>query len=388
MYNVFKIITVLIFAGTSNAWAFKLSPCMRVLSLENGKLSQQKIRWLKNQCDKVVAKKDLQAVHEHMTLGAFLEYRANVPLKKTRYGWKYQYMIEPDWSKKKGAPIHASHAIIFGTWWNDDPLMRTWGQGLNFIGGSLADLKILNDGRSTYPGGTKNCSVPANVHLGRLSHFGELQHLHFMTNLKMKDSTPEERVKSTTDKAINWMSFAYKVAIGSLKPEQTLTPEIERDVSFPSIARNHCVSDSKNAKIRTIFSRIGQSESYRNQITPDVALGSMLHVIQDSFSPSHACRILETGSQQAVLADVKNYNEQNSDNHGSFDVYPQWLIQYANERKHLYENDPVAVGAWLLKAVDEKLPWEQVEVHLRNTIFAHQKSIDMTSNKSEFSCIK
>lgn len=35
----------------------------------------------------------------------------------------------------------------------------------------------------------------------------------------------------------------------------------------------------------------------------------------------------------------------------------------------LYDNDPVVVGEWLMKAADKRIPWEQVQAHLLQTIF-------------------
>ena len=366
------------------AWGFKISPCLRILVFKEGELSQKRIRRV-NLCP-LLSNEYKMAVHEHMTLSTLRDYRGHRSgaLEPTATGWWYQYMTEPEWSQRPGGRMHESHAIMFGNWWNDDPLMRVWGQGMrDFVGGALAGRKMLRADRSTYPGGVANCHVPGAAHLGRASHFGRLQHLHFMTNEQKKTSTREFRVFDTTEKALQWMAFAYRVATGDLAPEQSLTAELQARINLPSIAMNHCV-DSDNVKIRTLFSRAGQDEAYRNRITPDVALGSMLHILQDSFSPSHACRVARQvgSSQQALIHDVSNYREQDDDVHGAQDGYPAWLIEYVATGRRLYDNDPVAVGAWLIGAVDDKLPWKEVEAHLRRTIFAHDRHSDPSAADS------
>jgi hypothetical protein len=290
-------------------------------------------------------------------------------------------MVDKTW------PNHLTFAVVFGTWWNDDPLMRSWGQGLDdFVWGGFSIWRTMEVDRPEYPGGISGCRVPAANHLGRLSHFGRLQHLHFMTTMARDGSVAEDRVKSTVEAALTWMRFAYKVAVREIDAESPLTPQMEDSLGLPSIARNHCVQDASNVKVRTLFSRSGQDLAMRRAMTPDVALGSMLHVLQDSFSPSHTCRIEQStaGAVNALLVDVENYNEQDKDAHASLDGYPQWMHDYAQTGQHRYANDPVHVGAWLIAAVDQKLAWDDVERHLRETIFARDES---ALNASSHACI-
>ena len=150
---------------------------------------------------------------------------------------------------------------------------------------------------------------------------------------------------------------------------------MERQLKVPPVAKNLCLSNASNVKVRSLFTRQGPRTSgylaYRNRITPDVALGSILHILQDSFSPAHTCRdaMLVDGQQVAVLRDVYNYNEQDHDEHAKRDEYPDWLLHHVRSGGHRYSNDPVVVGAWLLAAADARLSWEQVRQHLRSTVF-------------------
>jgi len=402
------LISVLLVLCTTNAWAFKLSPCLRVLTLDNGKLKEEKIRTV-NLCATFLPEDYKSAVHEHMTLASILLYRGKVDaLEETPTGWKYEYMIEKPWVKTKAISVeeslsgwnpryHKTSALIYGSWWNDDPLMRTWGQSWDFISSALSSRKLLKEGQARYDTDQKNCRPEAKNHLGHESHYGSLQHLHFMTQLSSVKSTNEartERIKTTTELALNWMKFAYSVATGDLHPLMHLTRDMEEQYGLPPMDLNVC-ADRQNIKIWTVFSRLGMNDDDRIQITPDVALGSMLHIIQDSWSGAHTCRVpqqVETamGKQNyAVLKDVSNYLEQvkmpnGGDFHSDHDLYPQWLIDKVAYGKEGFANDPIIVGAWLLQAVDNKTPWQDVESYLRKTIFATYDLNNSSDVKCEF----
>lgn len=120
-----------------------------------------------------------------------------------------------------------------------------------------------------------------------------------------------------------------------------------------------------------MFARAGLPIELRNARTHDVALGSIFHILQDSFSPGHTCRVDSkvNGVHMAVLTEVYNYNAQDHVWHGEQDSYPGWMITYAKSGEHVYTNDPIAVGAWLLEAVDKETPWAQVREHLLQTVF-------------------
>ena len=362
---------------TMTAWCglalpYKINPCLRELTFSTGKLGQDAVRKSLNLCV-AAPKKYREAVHEHMTVLAIDKYRGvrrwHPAVEDVQ---RYDYTYARWWSANGVSRQHLTSALVYGTWWNDDPLMYTWGQGWDITEGILKKLAALNDPRRLkYDGGIAGCQVDAEQHLGWHSHYGRLQYLHFMTSTPTGSSTAEQRVRSSTTDALTWMKFAYAVAMGDLRADSALTETLQREVSLPSLALNHCVR-LENVKVRTLFSRLGMPLHHRNAITPDVALGSMLHILQDSFSPAHTCRVTahDGGETKALLADVYNYNEQNTDRHSDKDLYPDWLHHYAASNMHIYANDPVAVGAWLIAAVDNQISWEAVEARLRTTIFA------------------
>lgn len=211
-----------------------------------------------------------------------------------------------------------------------------------------------------------------------------------MTPMELKISTAEQRVKTTTNLALGWMQFAYKVATGVFAPDALLNDVMQSDSSLPSvkdIADNNCASVN-TARVWTIFTQRDPTwRKLRRTLTPDIALGSMLHVIQDSFSPGHTRRIKKADNKitYSIIVDVENYETQKSSSQRGLDGYPEWLApRIQNDTKiandpRLYANDPVEVGSWLMDAVDRRRDWKDVEKHLRETIFRSEPRDGVTN---------
>lgn len=353
------------------AWSYTLSPCFRVLTYDKDTPAQKPVRQLGKLCEPILKSHEGLAVHEHMS-AASIRKVSQTPFADT---WQFRYMNDNQWPAY-GGPAR-SYAIIFGTWWNDDPLMLTLGQGTNFSKGGIHSWRAIFQARDTYRGGRSECQVKADIHLARQSHLGKLQHLHFMRPLDTGNTSREQHIQTTVDNALTWMSFTYQVATGDLAPDASISPEMEQKLSLPSIAENFCV-EPESVKVRTLFTPISNDKDIplRDRRTPEIALGSMLHVLQDSFAPAHACRVSRAvgTAKQALLVDVDAYRVEDKARHSLRDGYPDWFIAHLKSGQHVYENDPVAVGAWLIAAVDAKRPWSEVEAHLRATIFASTNS--------------
>lgn len=396
-----KSIAALLICGASAFFSsvtlgFEINPCLRVLVYNPNYLDADSIRFW-NACRWSSALKDIKngkyfkgTVHEHMTNFSIDEYKgtgflvtvAQRSASEKNRDLKFNFMAEKSWKKPGSASEHNTYAIMFGSWWNDDPLMYSWGQGRDFIGG-LDSIKQQFDPKThLYACGVAKCWLQAKDHLGWNSHYGTLQHLHFMTSQPARVGE-SVRVAETTRLALVWIKFAYSVATGDRKADSQLTTLDEKQLNLPSIALNYDLKDPANAKVRTLFARpqAGNAE-LRNIRTPDVALGSILHILQDSFSPAHTCRKEQyvDGEHFAVLTQVYNFNEQVHSvdgelDHSLNDRFPGWLLTYARNRQHVYGNDPILVGRWMIEAVDRKTEWKDVEGYLRATIFRQQSNV-------------
>ena len=373
------LIALLFFLLTpATSWAFKISPCLRVLTYSPGVLAADKLNML-NPCNLGPEAYRLP-VHEQLTNFSINEYKGggfianaqdeNFP--KTPATQKLSYRHLEAWNKPPSERKHSTSDLIYGSWWNDDPLMFLWSEGQNFrLGVEKLNKLFSSKIESRYPGGGEyDCNPLRKENLAWNSHFGTLQHLHFMSTVA-KGDTINNPLDTTLDKSLEWIEFAYRVATQEIPYDAKLTRDEESRLYLPSMASNLCLKDDSKVTIRTLFSRPDFDDDRRKNMIPDVALGSIFHVMQDSFSPSHTCRIEEIvdGKQYAVLTDTYNYIRQDKHIHGKLDYFPQWLLDYSRTGIHKYENDPVKVGTWLLHAVDAGTPWPEVKAHLLNSIF-------------------
>lgn len=84
-------------------------------------------------------KNDFNTVHEHLTNFAINEYlepafylrNPKVALVNRAGGDSVDFITGAEWPKGV-KPQHTTYGIIYGSWWNDDLLMLTWGEDANF----------------------------------------------------------------------------------------------------------------------------------------------------------------------------------------------------------------------------------------------------------------
>lgn len=378
------------------AFSFQISPCLRVLTYSPGSLGQKAIREV-NKCATITKITGL-AVHEHLTNLSIGEYRnagfvqayllKNNKNKFALQQLNYRYP-NINWYVGKKRKEHNTSNLIYGTWWNDDPLMLLWGQGSDIRSGAMRFRNFFSEKtQDKYPGGRLKCNVDRSESFGWNTHYGNLQYLHFMSN-SSGDVNLSTSLTETKKQAENWIKFAYSVASsesGYMYNDKLKTSDL-KTLGLPSLKENLCLNDSNNITVRTLFSRHDFPDERRKNMVPDIALGSILHVMQDSFSPAHTCRIkvLRNHEYYAVLARIYNYNEQKNekDKHTFLDRYPSWLLDYTRTGTHEYANDPIILGAWVIKAIDDGLEWDKVKAHLDETIF----SMELTDEEKKGKCI-
>ena len=112
------------------------------------------------------------------------------------------------------------------------------------------------------------------AHLLARSHYGDLQFLHAMAQ---EDNLDPARTQSDI---LGWLEFAWKVATREI-PSNTLL----RDVNIPVMKdRFHCSGWS----VADLYV-LGRQDTMLRFIH-DIAFGSVLHTVQDSFAEGHAER--------------------------------------------------------------------------------------------------
>ncbi len=106
------------------------------------------------------------------------------------------------------------------------------------------------------------------------SHFGDLQFLHSMAN---EEGTAPEL---TRQKILDWIQFAWRVFTKEVAPNTLL-----RSLDIATIKEHFGCSEWTVADIYIL----GRTERLLSRID-DIAFGSILHTVQDSFAAAHVTR--------------------------------------------------------------------------------------------------
>lgn len=203
-----------------------------------------------------------------------------------------------DDSCKGGDTGFANHFIIYGVRWNDLPPFRlSPGQGARCKKLGVLDVPACNTEQtirfSTQPdcwyclfqeaarkADTRKmtgCEKGEQFEQGTLmtrSHFGDLQFLHSMA----RDDGVLPQI--TQRKILDWLQFAWQVFAGEIRPDALL-----RTVSIPTITEHFGCSDWTVSDIYIL----GRQDRLLRRLS-DIAFGSVLHTVQDSFAAAHASR--------------------------------------------------------------------------------------------------
>ena len=162
-------------------------------------------------------------------------------------------------------PGNDDSPLIRGVWWNDDPEQLL--NSVNYPRFALNMARAERDART--PG-----EITSASRMQYRSHYGDLQFLHAMA------AADGEPAGETRRKMLDWLEFAYAVASGRLDSARTLG-EVDMATSREFFAGQ---ADWTVAKL------FNPRESLGEDLLPEHALGSMLHVIEDSFAAGHTGR--------------------------------------------------------------------------------------------------
>jgi hypothetical protein len=222
--------------------------------------------------------------------------------------------------KAKG-PAVAPRSVLEGAKWNDNPYFQ-------LVKTNLADCRdqyvwlpvqnpvcwgiVFKQGEKDARNGKQFNLKSGDVLLLR-SHFGDLQFLHSMRSGKTE--TPKE----TQDKVLMWAEFMWNAAMGKYERGTTIAK-----ANVPALTGYFNPSDT----MQRIFFR--GNPTYVNEFSM-FAFGSLLHMVEDSFSTSHVMREKEGPDgtkcsnseyyRPARIVAFQNYAEQNSKEHAKSDGY-------------------------------------------------------------------
>jgi len=243
--------------------------------------------------------------------------------------------------------------LIDGVEWNDDPSRMLIGS----LWSARKWVIWMDDGAeiaSCHRERKSNCkNIDASYDLLYRSHYGDLQFFHAMA------SHNGERPKETFQKIMNWAEFTYKVSTGEIQPYVALDSLEKMQVSA---INRHIQRGSWSASY--LFAR---NENAPPEQVKLIALGSLLHLIQDSYSDSHVDRVNSCNSlnhNKQEIREFHNYADQKAEEHKKADVLPQWLGS-----GDLSDSNPVSASAKIINASFNNKSWSDVKQILENEIF-------------------
>ncbi len=290
--------------------------------------------WLR---DKVVKEKQKKLEKAENTLE-----KARAAFDKNR-GKKTQLALDKAIATEKQArqefdDIQTYANFIKGAVWNDDPEQLLGGSGAQFgtafTGGKsavekvekrlheaeqdLAKAKRTKDRKAIDQAQAAVDQAQADMKQIRLtgrSHEGDLQFLHGMAG------SLKETAQVTQGKVMLWAEFCYKIATGEI-PWNTLVENV--DVK-PKQELAGSVSSIKDLFPKQGKMKVVELLGAKGAEGKEKALGSLLHMLQDTFCASHSERVAakRKGEMVGRIKSFRAYPAQESERHGLADVIAQ-----------------------------------------------------------------
>lgn len=266
-----------------------------------------------------------------------------------------------------GDMLYASPYVIAGVRWNDDPPFR-----LDIGEGTKTDCKTSETIRvTTQPlcwaqlfrdaerraGSGRSLDAASGASLLARSHFGDLQFLHAMAE---RDG---EIAYETRRRLMMWAEFTWRTSLGEYGLDRLL-----REVPIAGMAEFFGRSEWR---VQDLFT-LGNPPLRR--YVHEVAFGSLLHAVEDSFAKGHVER--EEGISGATCPDTDrlprpgrvrefhSYVGQDGGRHGHYDSAEAFKAHMLAERPNVVE-----VGRALRELNDARTPWERARPYFE-CIFA------------------
>lgn len=316
-------------------------------------------------------------VHERITLAAVYQVKKDIGLDDANFTIGKDFRLSE---------------FLRGVFWNDDPEVLFFDQDpksdQNFSSGTLwAD--------HFEQGSLSNANDKTN--LTARSHFWDFQFLHSMA------TEAREPAATTRQRILMWAEFVYKVAIGehvdgsnSMSTPESVANTLLSSVKIPAsstsgqstVARyfSPLTVPADDVTIRFLLTR---GDPYVSLDIGKRALGSLLHLIEDSYARGHVQRVLlnatdlvsqtassmtfkpNTYGQWGNVITFHSYRGQ-SDDHKAFDDYDKDTMNPRDPTSFyglVGANDAILQCMSLLKAFHAKTPWDSGPRHTLETIF-------------------
>lgn len=306
MSKIYTLVLLFIFLS-GNAYGFKINPMNRYIVTPPGSVADQ----------------FSEPVHERITRLARDRF-VNRCLQETPN--------EPACKLNSNPRSVIQDSLIRGIWWNDDPDQDIYKiSALTWLGHMWDAKRRANSGKYV---------IDDKYMMQYRSHYGDLQFIHSMA------STDGESATKTKEKIFMWAEFAYRMAIGELKPATKL-----KQVKVAHLS--DFFARQIDWKLRYIM-----EPKYRLKDTPndfaDHALGSFLHMVQDSYSAAHVERNHSSSAKcpNGSIRRFMAYTHQSAAKHGEADTWSAY-------RSSRYTQLPIDVSAQLIWFARRHSDWDR-----------------------------
>ncbi|KAF4965852.1 hypothetical protein FSARC_6372 [Fusarium sarcochroum] len=253
-----------------------------------------------------------EPIHESLTLSALISSNSGVSP-----GTTVKNASNHDWEYIRGAI------------WNDDPDCQLFNDSLsqNHSYSLGADwYKFYSRGKNEWNPNDLDALRFRNP-IGR-SHYGDLQFLHCMASNRGED--PDE----TKEKVMVWMEVMYKLATG----EDGINPDME--VSKTKLTK-FCPVRSLPPQYLSLAYFLAKTSQFEGLDIRRRALGSMFHVIQDSYAIGHTRREL-INEKDKISDDPLKFRQGATDRWGPIINFHTYFGQDGDSHSHYdHSNDGI-----------------------------------------------
>ena len=264
----------------------------------------------------------------------------------------------------EAAGVRMPSGVIAGIRWNDNPPSL---QVNPLFGGCLGRQMGMAEGMECWAGVLRVDRLALESLTQRekslvpvRSHFGDLQFLHAMAG------RAGESAVETRGNILRWSEFAWRVARGEIAPRTRLSGLGEAKSLDPDTGQwigNLFRSPGKRHwTVADMF--LARSASVRQ-----MAFGSLLHLLEDSYSAAHvrrrSNRTQPNGCPSYAAGDpivqFHTYVGQDAEKHGVCDDAPDWL-------EASRPGSPIEVLAEIVRAYEEGRDWTVVRAILEEKV--------------------
>ena len=266
----------------------------------------------------------------------------------------------------------APEDVVAGVRWNDNPPAL---QASALFGGCMGRQLALGEGMRCWTGMFRVDRLALEVLTKRektlepvRSHFGDMQFLHAMA---VRAGEPAARTRLNI---LRWSEFAYRAARGEIEPGANIfeMKRVETSLEKETAQWLAGLFQGPSKQLWTLEDMfLPKSKSLRL-----MAFGSLLHVVEDSYSASHVKRqtnrVQPNGCPSYDAADpivqFRTFVGQDTEKHGVCDDTPDWLTTPR-------PGGPTEVMAEIVRAYRDGREWPVVRAILEDKVFRLADSV-------------